>query len=239
MRRPRYPYYDHDMKSPITRRITKRELCAWMLVFIQATLFIHLRRTVTNNNSGIKSQELMWRDTNGIHSGSCWCSATDNYCMCTPSLAVDMIVVSGSEKDYVWLVQRRDTGQYATVGGFVEVGECAEDAARRELLEETGVTVERLSLFGFYSDPSRDRRRHTASVVYVVTLDEKEQRPRAADDAKDIKRFHWTQIESLDLFADHKTILTDYMSSVKNNAMFGESKTDNNIHRSFCHHGRY
>jgi ADP-ribose pyrophosphatase YjhB (NUDIX family) len=86
-----------------------------------------------------------------------------------------MIVVSGLEEDYVWLVQRRDTGQYATVGGFVEVGECAEDAAKRELLEETDLTMESLSLFGFCSDPSRDRRRHTTSVVYVVTLDENEQ----------------------------------------------------------------
>lgn len=40
--------------------------------------------------------------------------------MCSAALAIDCILTSG---DYFWLVQRQDTGQYATMGGFVEVGE--------------------------------------------------------------------------------------------------------------------
>lgn len=42
-------------------------------------------------------------------------------CMCTAAVAIDCILTSGSE--HFWLVKRKDTGQYATMGGFVEVGE--------------------------------------------------------------------------------------------------------------------
>ncbi len=53
--------------------------------------------------------------------GSCWCGG-DEYCMCTPSLAVDIVLYSRTEsKDgySVWVVRRRDTGQLATIGGLV------------------------------------------------------------------------------------------------------------------------
>lgn len=52
--------------------------------------------------------------------GSCWCGG-DNYCMCTPSLAIDIVVYSKrtkSKDEYdVWVVRRADTGQLATIGG--------------------------------------------------------------------------------------------------------------------------
>ena len=55
-----------------------------------------------------------------LQSGSCWCGA-DNWCMCTAAIAIDCILTSGEQ--HFWLVKRKDTGQYATMGGFVEVGE--------------------------------------------------------------------------------------------------------------------
>ena len=149
--------------------------------------------------------------------------------MCTPSLAIDLVLASGPE--HVWLVKRKDTGQYATMGGFVEVGETAEAAAARELKEETGLDLKgELALFGFYSDPIRDKRRHTASVVYIVNIPLGDI-PKAADDVKEVQRFHISDINSLDMFADHKTILSDYISSseetriamervIKNKAVF-------------------
>ena len=51
--------------------------------------------------------------------------------MCTPSLAIDMILTSGP--DHIWMVQRKVTGLMALMGGFNEVGETVEEAARREL----------------------------------------------------------------------------------------------------------
>ncbi len=59
-------------------------------------------------------------------------------------------------------------GSWALPGGFVEYGETVEDAARREALEETGLEIELLQLLGVYSDPTRDPRGHTASIVYIA-----------------------------------------------------------------------
>lgn len=58
-------------------------------------------------------------------------------------------------------------GQYTLPGGFIETGETTEQAARRELKEETGVGVGPLRLVGVYSDPGRDPRAHTVSIAYL------------------------------------------------------------------------
>ena len=68
----------------------------------------------------------------------------------------------------VVLVRRRNAPVgWAIPGGFVEVGECVEIAAVREAFEETGLEVELAELFHVYSDPQRDPRFHTISVVFI------------------------------------------------------------------------
>lgn len=51
----------------------------------------------------------------GTPAGSCWLGGSDNYAMCTPSLAIDLVIEN--EDSGVILVQRRDAGMYATMGG--------------------------------------------------------------------------------------------------------------------------
>ena len=161
-------------------------------------------------NCRMREENISW---NGGHptslkSGSCVCSSFDAYCMCTPSLAIDLVIVSGM--DHLWLVRRKDTNQFATMGGFVMVGETIEETVRRELKEETGIELEKPpTLFGVYSDPRRDNRRHTVSAVYAIHLDGHEH-PVAADDIKEVKRIAMADIEKYEYFADHKTILKDY-----------------------------
>ena len=52
--------------------------------------------------------------------GSCWCGG-DKYCMCTPSVAIDIVIYFKTTKSkdgiHVWVVRRADTGQLATIGG--------------------------------------------------------------------------------------------------------------------------
>jgi ADP-ribose pyrophosphatase YjhB (NUDIX family) len=142
--------------------------------------------------------------------------------MCTPSLAIDLILVS-SDKEFLWLVRRQDTNQLATMGGFVNVDETVEHAVTRELKEEMDIDLMKegshnspvVTLFGVYSDPRRDNRRRTASAVFVVTLDEDVHRPKAGDDAKEVKRISINDIEKHSYFADHRTILLDYRRFVR------------------------
>ena len=62
--------------------------------------------------------------------GSCYCSGVDKYCMCNPSLAIDLVIISG--QDHLWLVRRKDTNQLAIVGGFVEIGRSEERRVGKE-----------------------------------------------------------------------------------------------------------
>lgn len=156
-----------------------------------------------------------------MQSGTCYCSSnTDNYCLCTPSLAIDLILLSGTT--HVWLVQRnnKDTQQQqsnpsllACMGGFVEMGETVEEAVYRELNEEMQIEKHYpMQLVGVYSDPRRDKRRHTVSVVYVMEIPDTENfEPVAADDAKGVVRIPIAEIATANFFADHKSILLDYM----------------------------
>jgi len=163
----------------------------------------------------LHGDEIVWHGGHPAateRTGSCWCNDAE-YCMCTPSLAIDVVITSGPDRDRVWLVRRGDTGQLATMGGFVQVGETAESAVARELKEEMGIDLKASGtppvLFGIYSDPRRDGRRHTVSAVYVVHLDGTE-RPVAADDAKGVERIPIDDVERYEYFADHRTILLDY-----------------------------
>ena len=103
------------------------------------------------------------------------------------------------------------------MGGFVEVNESGEEATLRELEEETGIALSREeanpTFFGLYSDPRRDNRRPTASIIYVLDIP-LSYKPRAGDDAKGVKRVALSDIGQLDFFADHLSILLDYRESI-------------------------
>ncbi len=96
-------------------------------------------------------------------------------------------------------------GQYALPGGFVEIGESVEDAALRELEEETGVSGKIVSLIGVYSAPNRDPRAHTVSTAFLVRASSN--KVAGGDDAA------WASFvadwKTLKLAFDHNQILAD------------------------------
>ncbi|BAU49054.1 NUDIX hydrolase [Sulfurifustis variabilis] len=126
----------------------------------------------------------------------------------TPLLAADVIIELADRPDrpIVLIARRYPPRGWAIPGGFVDVGETVEQAAVREAREETGLQVRLLRLLGCYSDPSRDPRGHTASVVYVA---EAVGEPRGQDDAREAGAFDPANPPS-DLAFDHARILADY-----------------------------
>lgn len=123
-----------------------------------------------------------------------------------PSVTVDCVVFD--DCDRLLLIRRRNApfaGRFALPGGFIDPGETTEDAARRELREETGLEARELRLAGVYSKPGRDPRGWTVSIAYLVTTDGAV--PKAGDDAAEVEfRADWRE---LDLAFDHNVIVRD------------------------------
>ena len=108
----------------------------------------------------------------------------------SPSLCVDVIVDMGS--GLFALVKRKNDPQgWALPGGFVDVGETVEHAALREVQEEIGLDVELIRQFHVYSDPRRDTRAHSVSVVFLARG---KGTPKAGSDAA---RFRLTQLSQI------------------------------------------
>lgn len=87
-----------------------------------------------------------------------------------PVPTVDVIIelVDGGDGPPIVFIERRNPPRgWALPGGFVDYGETVEQAAVREAAEETSLAVELVHLLGVYSDPARDPRQHTLSVVFV------------------------------------------------------------------------
>lgn len=123
-----------------------------------------------------------------------------------PALTVDCVVFDAEGR--LLLIRRANEpfkGRYALPGGFVDAGETVEQAALRELREETGVIGKIDKLIGVYSDPKRDPRGPTVSVSFLVTP--ATSLAAAADDAADAEFV--TDWRGLTLAFDHARIVAD------------------------------
>lgn len=123
-----------------------------------------------------------------------------------PLLTVDAIVeVEGG----IVLIKRRNPPHgWALPGGFVDYGESVEEAITREVKEETGLDIRLIRQFHAYSDPKRDPRQHTVSIVFIATASG---RPRAGDDAMEAGIFTRDSLPK-DIVFDHRQILDDYFN---------------------------
>jgi len=124
-----------------------------------------------------------------------------------PRLTVDVIIEL--PRDRLVLIRRRNPPPgWALPGGFVDAGETVEQAARREALEETSLSVELIRQFHVYSDPARDPRGHTVSLVFIGRA---EGTPSGADDAAEARAFPRDELPE-PLAFDHGQILADYLA---------------------------
>ncbi|HEY1189147.1 MAG TPA: NUDIX hydrolase [Gemmata sp.] len=125
-----------------------------------------------------------------------------------PALTVDVAIVTREAQPRVLLIQRKKdpfAGSWALPGGFVEENERLPDAARRELVEETGVSVADLEQLYTAGDPGRDPRGWTVSVVYLARVEADAVKPIAADDAAAVGWFALDEVPALAF--DHAMLL--------------------------------
>lgn len=107
-----------------------------------------------------------------------------------PSVTVDMFCYCRENRSLL-MVKRGGhpfIGKWALPGGFLEPDETAEQAVRRELMEETGVNADAIIQLRAFSDPHRDPRTRIVTVAYIAVLDRLPD-ARAGDDAADAKWF--------------------------------------------------
>ena len=121
-----------------------------------------------------------------------------------PFPTVDVIV--DSEEGILLIKRENPPPGWAIPGGFIDAGESAESAALRELKEETGLDVTLTGLLGVYSDPGRDPRFYTISIVFTGSW---EGNLSAGDDAKEARFFSRESLPK-EIAFDHRRILADY-----------------------------
>lgn len=123
-----------------------------------------------------------------------------------PAVSVDIVLFS-DDGSRILLIRRKAPpyqGMWAIPGGFVEPDETVEQAAVRELAEETGIRGVDLSLVYVFSEPDRDPRGRTISVAFSGTAPEGTS-ATAGDDAAAVQ---WFALDDLpDLAFDHAQII--------------------------------
>jgi 8-oxo-dGTP diphosphatase len=124
----------------------------------------------------------------------------------TPTVDIIIEMIDRPHRPILLIERLNPPYGWALPGGFVDYGESVEAAAQREAQEETGLSIQLVEQFQVYSDPSRDPRQHTISVVFIATA---QGEPQAGDDAKNIKLFEFWCVP-VNLCFDHDRILREY-----------------------------
>lgn len=114
----------------------------------------------------------------------------------------------------VMLIKRKGwpfAGRWALPGGFCQENESIYGAAKRELMEETGVDGGHLEYLNVYSQPGRDPRGWIISHAFFALVEEwMLEHRQAADDAEDVGLFTIQEaLQELELAFDHRTIIED------------------------------
>jgi 8-oxo-dGTP diphosphatase len=133
-----------------------------------------------------------------------------------PAVTSDIAVLRLEDVPEILLIQRKDQpfkDMWALPGGFMEMEESLEDAARRELVEETGIKAGELIRFDTYDKPDRDPRGRTITQVFVMIWKIEMGTPEAGSDAADLRWFALSELP--DLAFDHATILADVIIMIR------------------------
>ena len=135
-----------------------------------------------------------------------------------PAVTADCIVFAcQNEKTQVLLIKRGSEpckDMWALPGGFMNIDESAEEAAIRELKEETGIDVKEVTQVGAYSKVDRDPRERVITIAFYTVIDN----PVKAVGQDDAKQAEWFTLDNLPTLAfDHSEILSAAIGMLKKN----------------------
>jgi 8-oxo-dGTP diphosphatase len=134
-----------------------------------------------------------------------------------PALTVDCVVFGFDEGELQVMLIQRDlepfAGRWALPGGFVRMEESLEEAARRELAEETGLTRVYLEQLYTFGDLGRDPRERIVTVAYYGLVRLEGHTVRATCDARQAAWFAVSDLPSLAF--DHDAIFTKALVRLK------------------------
>jgi 8-oxo-dGTP diphosphatase len=133
-------------------------------------------------------------------------------------LTVDIVIFTIEQGALKVLLVKRGiepfAGQYAIPGGFVLENESLDQAAMRELREETGVTEVYLEQLYSFGDPKRDPRGRVVTIAYYALISAEHSQLRAGSDAAAAA---WFAVDAVpDLAFDHAKILTYALERLRN-----------------------
>jgi 8-oxo-dGTP diphosphatase len=126
-----------------------------------------------------------------------------------PAVTADIILLKRNENQYVVLLIERKhppfEGMWALPGGFLNMDETLEEAALRELHEETGISGVELEQFHTFSQVNRDPRHRTVTTVFIGFADKATLKPLAGDDAS---KADWFKLDEIPPLAfDHSMVI--------------------------------
>lgn len=128
-----------------------------------------------------------------------------------PAVTTDCLIFSRSDEQLYLLLIQRDSppfeGKWAFPGGFIEIDENIDDAAYRELKEETNIDNIKLYQFKTYGQVDRDPRGRTISIVYYGFISSGNTESKAGSDARETKWFPTNNLPELAF--DHDKIIRE------------------------------
>lgn len=124
--------------------------------------------------------------------------------------------VFSDDKKKILLTQRKDNSQWCLPGGKVEAGESVSEACQREVLEETGLSVEIIRLIGVYSSPNQLLEYADGNKIHLIALCFEARviggKLVLNDETTDFGYFDLKEIANLDLMLNHRERLSDIFS---------------------------
>lgn len=132
-----------------------------------------------------------------------------------PAVTVDIAIFTGEVPDLL-LIRRKHSpfeGAWALPGGFIEMKESLEEAALRELEEETEISGVPLTEIGAFGDPFRDPRGRVITIAYAAILEKPMLKVKAGSDASGVAWFSTANLPTLAF--DHEEIIRKALEKLK------------------------